>query len=317
MDNFVDDVPIPQIGTDLFGGYEDDEEPLDSGPALISETFEAEVEAEVEAEADTPESVASLNNDSDDENQNGTADDLDDFTEMVDNAPIPASAKKRGRPSLSASRTSTPAKTPKSAKGGPTSAASTGRKRKTVDSTAEPPAKRPGRATAMAAQDAIKEVSKKRHRAPNGSAKPKSAKTPGRKPGRKPKAKVEAQDEDEDEDEGDKPDVEYEVEKIVDDGVEDKTKKAIFLVKWKGYSQKDNTWEPIENLANASVLLKEYEASQKDKKAAPKKAALIKASAAKKTAAPVKKAAASAKKASPVKAAGRASRRGPGRPKRH
>jgi hypothetical protein len=121
--------------------------------------------------------------------------------------------------------------------------------------------------------------------------------------------------------------VEYEVEKIVDDGVEDKTKKAIFLVKWKGYSQKDNTWEPIENLANASVLLKEYEASQKDKKAAPKKAApkkaapkkaaLIKASAAKKTAAPVKKAAASAKKASPVKAAGRASRRGPGRPKRH
>ncbi|ROV99394.1 hypothetical protein VSDG_03975 [Cytospora chrysosperma] len=176
MDNFVDDVPIPQIGTDLFGGYEDDEEPLDSGPALISETFDAEVEAEVEAEADTPESVASLNNDSDDENQNGTADDLDDFTEMeVDDAPIPASAKKRGRPSLSASRTSTPAKTPKSAKGGPTSAASTGRKRKTLDSAAEPPTKRPGRATAAAAQDAIKEVSKKRHRAPNGSAKPKPA----------------------------------------------------------------------------------------------------------------------------------------------
>lgn len=118
--------------------------------------------------------MASLNNDSDDENQNGTADDLDDFTEMeVDDAPIPASAKKRGRPSLSASRTSTPAKTPKSAKGGPTSAASTGRKRKTLDSAAEPPTKRPGRATAAAAQDAIKEVSKKRHRAPNGSAKPK------------------------------------------------------------------------------------------------------------------------------------------------
>lgn len=116
--------------------------------------------------------------------------------------------------------------------------------------------------------------------------------------------------------------MEYEVERIVDDGVEDKTKKAVFLVKWKGYSQKDNSWEPIENLANASVLLKEYEASKKDKKAAPKKAAprkaaVTKASAAKKTTAPVKKAAASAKKASPVKAAGRASRRGPGRPKRH
>lgn len=156
----------------MFGGYDDDEEPLDSGPVIISETFEAEADAE--AKADEPETIDGGDNDSDEEEQNGIPDDLDNVAPMEeDGAPAPASAKKRGRPSLSASRTSTPAKTPKSAKSGATSAASSGRKRKAVDSADEPPLKRSGRATAAAAQDAIKESSKKRTRAPNGSAKPK------------------------------------------------------------------------------------------------------------------------------------------------
>lgn len=112
----------------------------------------------------------------------------------------------------------------------------------------------------------------------------------------------------------------------MDDRVDAKTKKTTYCVKWKGYSQKDNTWEPKANLTHAVALLKKYEASSKEKKAAPTKAAPKKAAvkkaapkkaAVKKTTAPAKKAATSLKKKpSPVKAAGRATRRGPGRPKR-
>ncbi|KUI70823.1 hypothetical protein VM1G_05989 [Cytospora mali] len=172
MDNFVDDVPIPQIGTDLFGGY-NDEEPLDSGPA-ISENLEVEVEAEAEAEAEAAETVVHPDNDADEEeDQNGISDVADSVPMEEDEAPAPVSAKKRGRPS--ASRTSTPAKTPKSAKNGAASSASSGRKRRAVDTADEPPVKRSSRATAVAAQDAIKEVSKKRPRAAPGSAKPKAA----------------------------------------------------------------------------------------------------------------------------------------------
>lgn len=104
----------------------------------------------------------------------------------------------------------------------------------------------------------------------------------------------------------------------MDDDVDAKTKETIYLVKWKAYSQKHNTWEPEENLAHAAVLVKEYEASKKEKKAAPKKAAPKKAAAAKKTTARVKKVAPPPKKkALPVKAAGRASRRSPGRSTKH
>lgn len=142
------------------------------------------------------------------------------------------------------------------------------------------------------------------------------------KPGRKPKARAEDEE----------PDEEYEVEEILDDNVNTKTKQPSYFIKWKGYSEEENTWEPKKNLAHATALLKEYEASKKEKKAAPKKAApkksapkkaapkktaAKKAPAAKKTAAPAKKAAAAPKKkASPVKPAGRAGRR-PGRPKKH
>lgn len=113
----------------------------------------------------------------------------------------------------------------------------------------------------------------------------------------------------------------------MDNAVDAKTKQSLYLVKWKGYGDEDNTWEPKQNLAHATALLKEYEAS-KEKKAAPKKAAPKKAApkkvtaredpAERKTAGRPKKAAASPKKkAVSVKPAGRASRRGrPGRPKK-
>ncbi|KAK7743571.1 hypothetical protein SLS53_004106 [Cytospora paraplurivora] len=314
LNNFVDDVPIPQVGTDLFAGYDDDEEPIESGP-VDSETVEAEVSKTV---VTTDFDEEDEEDEEQREDQNGFAG-LDDSTAMEDDVPAPVGAKKRGRPSLAASRTSTPAKTPKSARSAITSSAS-GPKRKATDSTEEPSSKRPSRATAAVAQDAIKESSKKRPRAPNGSAK--VVKVPRGKPGRKPKDKT--QDETEKEESA----AEYEVENILDNGVDAKTKESLYLVKWKGYGDDDNTWEPKKNLAHATALLKEYEASKKEKKAAPKKAATKKAAPKKitarkdpserKTAGRPKKAAASPKKkAAPVKPAGRASRRGrPGRPKK-
>lgn len=73
-------------------------------------------------------------------------------------------------------------------------------------------------------------------------------------------------------------------------------KSTQYLVKWKGYNDSDNTWEPKSNLAHAAQLVKEYEATitGDKKKAAP----------AKKTPGPAKKAATPAKKkAAPAKKA--------------
>ena len=49
---------------------------------------------------------------------------------------------------------------------------------------------------------------------------------------------------------------EWEVEKILDS--RQRHGKNKFLVRWKGYSQGDNTWEPEENLHNAGKKLQEY-----------------------------------------------------------
>ena len=49
---------------------------------------------------------------------------------------------------------------------------------------------------------------------------------------------------------------EWEVEKILDS--RQRHGKNEFLVRWKGYSQGDDIWEPEENLHNAGKKLQEY-----------------------------------------------------------
>ncbi|KAL7808526.1 hypothetical protein V8C44DRAFT_335767 [Trichoderma aethiopicum] len=56
---------------------------------------------------------------------------------------------------------------------------------------------------------------------------------------------------------------EWEVEQIVDSMIDEETMEHFFKVKWKGYSSKDNTWEPKKNLANCKDLLEAYEKKAK------------------------------------------------------
>lgn len=121
--------------------------------------------------------VVRMDNEDEDDDNDEEDDDADLENGRVTESPVPeapmdvpapVSAKKAGRPSKGASRVSTPAKTPKSA-----TKAVRGRKRKAEEDAEEPAAKRSGRgrATAAAAREGIKEASKKRARAPNGTAK--------------------------------------------------------------------------------------------------------------------------------------------------
>ena len=54
---------------------------------------------------------------------------------------------------------------------------------------------------------------------------------------------------------------EYSVEKIVDKNFVNG--KISYLIKWKGYDNKDNTWEPIENLY-CEDLIEEFEKTYKE-----------------------------------------------------
>jgi len=49
---------------------------------------------------------------------------------------------------------------------------------------------------------------------------------------------------------------EWEIEKILD--LQQRHGKNKYLVRWKGYTQGDNTWEPEENLQNTGEKLQEY-----------------------------------------------------------
>ena len=56
---------------------------------------------------------------------------------------------------------------------------------------------------------------------------------------------------------------EYEVEDIIKQGKDRKTGETMYLVKWKGYTTRYNTWEPAKNLTNASRILNEWNRKQK------------------------------------------------------
>ncbi|QRW25843.1 Retrotransposable element Tf2 protein [Rhizoctonia solani] len=59
---------------------------------------------------------------------------------------------------------------------------------------------------------------------------------------------------------------EYKVEKILDSKWkgQGKTKKLWYLVKWKGYDEGSNSWEPIDNVGNAQEALEEFHKEHPD-----------------------------------------------------
>lgn len=56
---------------------------------------------------------------------------------------------------------------------------------------------------------------------------------------------------------------EWEIDKIVDSRIEEDTLKHFYLVKWKGFTSKDNTWEPKRNLVHCWEAIEAYEKGAK------------------------------------------------------
>ncbi|XP_055639153.1 aspartic and glutamic acid-rich protein-like [Toxorhynchites rutilus septentrionalis] len=86
----------------------------------------------------------------------------------------------------------------------------------------------------------------------------------GRKPGKKVAPKEESDEEDE-EDDG----KEYEVERIIDVHIKRGGVRE-YLVRWKGFTAKDDTWEPADNLSCADLIEKFNEKLDKSKSATVK-----------------------------------------------
>jgi hypothetical protein len=51
-------------------------------------------------------------------------------------------------------------------------------------------------------------------------------------------------------------DLEYKVEQILDSWIH--RNKFQYLIKWKGYTEERNTWEPVDNLANTQAAIKDF-----------------------------------------------------------
>jgi hypothetical protein len=60
---------------------------------------------------------------------------------------------------------------------------------------------------------------------------------------------------------------EYEVEKVLNSRI--RRKKLEYLVDWKGYDISERTWEPLENLANSTDLIKQFHNRYPNKPANP------------------------------------------------
>lgn len=204
---------------------------------------------------------------------------------MVEEEPaVLATARKRGRPSLSnsASRNVTPAKMPAKTDGGQSkppcstvNARASDKKRKAVDAVDGAPLVKKTRVSKpLKAERAPERIQSRRVAAEAAKAtfstalkKAKIVESSDPAPKRR-KAKARAErvvpvpvsSE------------AYEVEEVLDSGVDAETKKLMYLVKWKGYTSKHNTWEPKKNLSGASELIKQFNANSKAENPGSKKA---------------------------------------------
>jgi len=58
----------------------------------------------------------------------------------------------------------------------------------------------------------------------------------------------------------------WEIQSILDSVIEAGTLEHYYLVKWKGYSSKSNTWEPKSNLGNCRAAIEAFERANKSRK---------------------------------------------------
>ncbi|CAK71205.1 unnamed protein product (macronuclear) [Paramecium tetraurelia] len=62
----------------------------------------------------------------------------------------------------------------------------------------------------------------------------------------------------------------FNVEKIVGKRYDPETNELQYCIKWEGYPDEENTWEPVENLQNVLSFVQEYEAYQNSTRKKPK-----------------------------------------------